>query len=63
MLNFSLVDIDRNTAVFQNPERGIMDVVAVQVGDDYPVNSRENFTQGIPASPHGGESGIEEESG
>ena len=63
MSNLFLVNIDGHPAVFQDPERGIMNVIAVQVGDHRPVNCGEEFPQGLPARSHGGESGINEQSG
>ncbi len=40
-----------------------MNVIAVEVGDDYSVNCREEFPQGFPAGAHGGESSINEQGG
>ena len=63
MLNLFLVNVDGNPAVFQDPERRIVNVIAVEVGDDHSVNSGEEFPQGFPAGTHGGESSINEQGG
>jgi len=63
MLNLFLVNVDGNPAVFQDPERRIVNVIAVEVGDDHSVNSGEEFPQGFPAGAHGGESSINEQGG
>jgi hypothetical protein len=59
--NLLLININGNPAIFQYPERIMVDVIAMQVGDHNPVNATEEFCQGIPAGFHGGESSIDEE--
>lgn len=61
--NLLLININGNPAIFQYPEGIMVDVIAVQVGDHNPVNSAEEFCQGIPAGLHRGKSGIDEEGG
>jgi hypothetical protein len=63
MPNLLLINVDGNPTVFQDPERGIMNVIAVEVGDDHSVNCGEEFPQGFPAGSHRGESGINEQGG
>ena len=63
MSNLFLVNVDGNPAVFQNPEGGIMNVIAVKVGDDHPVNCGEQLPEGFSAGSHRGESGIDEQGG
>ena len=61
MSNLFPINIDGNPAVFQDPQRGIMNMVTVEVGDDHSVNDGQEFPQGFPAGSHGGESGINQE--
>jgi hypothetical protein len=61
--DFFFVDVDGNPAFFQHPEGIMMDVVAVQVGDDHPVDSGQESVEDPPAGLHGWEPGIEEEGG
>ena len=56
------VKINRNPAFFQEAEGGILDVVAVQMRNDYPLNSGEISIQSFSAGPHGGKTGINEQS-
>jgi hypothetical protein len=62
-LNILFIKINRNPAFFQEAERGILDVVTVQMGNDYPVNFEEVPVQGPSAGPHGGKSGINQQGG
>ncbi len=57
------VNVHRDPAVLQDSERGIVNVIGVQVGDDDPIDPEEGQAQGPAAGPHRGKAGVDEQGG